>query len=102
MSSDPNATPLLPEFSRVELQVNATTINAVHGGAGPPVLLLHGYPQTHVMWHRVAPVLAERFTVVCPDLRGYGDSGKPRSDERHEPYSKRVMAQDQLELMRAC
>jgi haloacetate dehalogenase len=65
------------------------------------VLLLHGYPQTHVIWHHVAPVLAERFTVVCSDLRGYGDSGKPRSDENHEPYSKRVMAQDQLELMRA-
>jgi haloacetate dehalogenase len=101
MNSDSNATPPFPAFSRGELQVNATTINAVHGGAGPPVLLLHGYPQTHVMWHRVAPVLAERFTVVCPDLRGYGDSGKPRSDERHEPYSKRVMAQDQVELMRA-
>src|SRR4029450_5833309 len=65
----------------------------------PPLLLLHGYPQTHAMWHRVAPSLAERFTVVCPDLRGYGDSAKPPSDERHEQYSKRVMAQDQVELM---
>jgi haloacetate dehalogenase len=76
-------------------------INAVRGGAGAPVLLLHGYPQTHVIWHRVAPLLAERFTVVCADLRGYGDSGKPDSDETHEPYSKRAMAQDQRELMRA-
>jgi haloacetate dehalogenase len=88
-------------FARVESPVNGTTIMAVTGGDGPPVLLLHGYPQTHVMWHRVAPVLAETFTVVCPDLRGYGDSGKPPSDENHVPYSKRVMARDQLELMRA-
>jgi haloacetate dehalogenase len=92
---------LFPGFSRAQLAVNGTTINSVRGGVGPPVLLLHGYPQTHVIWHRVAPVLAERFTVVCSDLRGYGDSGKPGSDESHEPYSKRVMAQDQLELMRA-
>jgi haloacetate dehalogenase len=95
-----SSTSLLPGFSRVELTVNGTTISAERGGSGPPVLLLHGYPQTHVMWHRVAPALAERFTVVCPDLRGYGDSGKPLSDETHEPYSKRVMALDQLELMR--
>jgi haloacetate dehalogenase len=92
---------LFPGFSRAQLAVSGTTINSVRGGVGPPVLLLHGYPQTHVIWHRVAPVLAERFTVVCSDLRGYGDSGKPHSDETHEPYSKRVMAQDQLELMRA-
>jgi haloacetate dehalogenase len=92
---------LLPGFSCVELTVNGTTINAERGGSGPPVLLLHGYPQTHSMWHRVAPMLAERFTVVCPDLRGYGDSGKPHSDGTHDPYSKRVMALDQLELMRA-
>jgi haloacetate dehalogenase len=92
---------LLKGFSRVELAVNGTTINAERGGSGPPLLLLHGYPQTHAMWHRVAPALGERFTVVCPDLRGYGDSGKPSSDENHEPYAKRVMALDQLELMRA-
>jgi haloacetate dehalogenase len=92
--------PLFPGFSRVEVAVNGTTVNVVHGGDGPPVLLLHGYPQTHVMWHRVAPVLAERFTVVCPDLRGYGDSGTPPSDSSHEPYAKRVMARDQVELMR--
>jgi haloacetate dehalogenase len=92
---------LFPGFSRARLTVNGTTINTVRGGAGAPVLLLHGYPQTHAIWHRVAPVLADRFTVVCSDLRGYGDSGKPHSDESHEPYSKRAMAQDQLELMRA-
>jgi haloacetate dehalogenase len=92
---------LLPGFSRARLAVNGTTINAVRGGVGAPVLLLHGYPQTHVIWHRVAPLLAERFKVVCSDLRGYGDSGKPDSDASHEPYSKRAMARDQLELMRA-
>jgi haloacetate dehalogenase len=92
---------LFPGFSRIELAVNGTTIRGAWGGTGPPVLLLHGYPQTHVAWHRVASMLAERFTVICADLRGYGDSDKPSSDERHEPYSKRVMARDQLELMRA-
>jgi haloacetate dehalogenase len=71
------------------------------GGAGPPLLLLHGYPQTHVMWHRVAPGLAERFTVVAADLRGYGDSEKPRSDPDHLTYSKRVMAADMVAAMAA-
>jgi haloacetate dehalogenase len=75
-------------------------INVVYGGSGPPVLLLHGYPQTHAMWHRLAPLLAERFTVICTDLRGYGDSAKPRSDASHEAYSKRTMAREQLEVMR--
>jgi haloacetate dehalogenase len=65
------------------------------------VLLLHGYPQTHAMWHRVAPRLAKHYTVVLPDLRGYGDSAKPDSDDTHAAYSKREMAQDQFELMRA-
>jgi haloacetate dehalogenase len=92
--------PFFPGFVGFRLEVNRTTISGVHGGSGPPILLLHGYPQTHVMWHRVAPVLAERFTVVCPDLRGYGDSAKPGSDERHDAYSKRMMARDQLEPMR--
>ena len=83
------------------MRVNGVLVNAVHGGDGPPVLLLHGHPQTYAMWHRVAPALAERFTVVCPDLRGYGDSEAPPSDARHEPYSKRAMARDQVALMRA-
>ena len=69
------------------------------GGSGPGLLLLHGYPQTHMMWHAVAPVLAEHFTVVCPDLRGYGDSGKPESDSSHLPYSKRHMAADMAAVM---
>jgi haloacetate dehalogenase len=88
-------------FSTDEIPANGTTIHVVHGGSGPPVLLLHGYPQTHAMWHRLAPTFAERFAVVCPDLRGYGDSAKPDSDETHAAYSKRTMAEDQLEVMRA-
>src|SRR5918996_895595 len=83
------------------IEANGVSINVCRGGAGPPVLLLHGYPQTHAMWHQVAPRLAERFTIVCPDLRGYGDSDKPESDPDHRAYSKRVMARDQLGLMLA-
>jgi haloacetate dehalogenase len=70
-----------------------------HGGHGPPILLLHGYPQTHAMWHKVAPLLARDFTVVAPDLRGYGDSSKPETTKDHEPYSKRAMARDAVALM---
>jgi haloacetate dehalogenase len=72
-----------------------------HGGAGPAVLLLHGHPRTHTTWYRVAPLLAERFTVVCPDLRGYGRSDKPPTTADHAPYSKRAMAGDCLRLMRS-
>jgi haloacetate dehalogenase len=86
-------------FTRKQIKTQDTTINLVRGGSGYPLLLLHGYPQTHVCWHRVAPILAERFTVVCPDLRGYGDSAKPPSDPDHLAYSKRMMAQDQVEVM---
>lgn len=88
-------------FSPGDVEVSGTTIHAVCAGSGAPLLLLHGYPQTHVMWHRIAPILAQRFTVVCPDLRGYGDSGKPPSEASHRTYSKRLMAQDQVELMEA-
>lgn len=70
-----------------------------HGGSGPPLLLLHGHPQTHVMWHKIAPWLARDFTVVAPDLRGYGESSKPPTTPDHEPYSKRAMARDQVALM---
>jgi haloacetate dehalogenase len=69
------------------------------GGSGPPVLLLHGYPQTHAIWHRMAGPLAARFSVVAADLRGYGDSGKPPTAPDHEPYSKRAMARDLVEAM---
>jgi len=75
-------------------------INTLVGGSGSPVLLLHGYPQTHVMWHHVAPILAEHHTVVLTDLRGYGDSGKPPGGTSHEAYSKRTMARDQVLVMR--
>ena len=88
------------DFARTRIDVDGATIHLRHGGSGPPLLLLHGYPQTHVMWHRVAPRLAERFSVVVPDLRGYGDSSKPPGDPAHHRYSKRVMAQDQVALMR--
>ena len=86
-------------FTRTRIQTSETTINLVHGGRGPAVLLLHGYPQMHVMWHKVAPVLAEIYTVVAPDLRGYGDSGKPLVGDDPARYSKRRTAQDQLEVM---
>jgi haloacetate dehalogenase len=75
------------------------TIRARVGGSGPPVLLLHGHPQTHVMWRHVAVDLARDFTVVAADLRGYGQSSKPETDEDHEPYSKRAMARDQVRVM---
>ncbi|MCZ7594612.1 MAG: alpha/beta hydrolase [Hyphomicrobium sp.] len=76
-------------------------IDALVGGSGPPLLLLHGYPQTRVMWRALAPALARQFTVVVPDLRGYGRSDKPPGDAAHELYSKRVMARDQIATMRA-
>jgi haloacetate dehalogenase len=90
---------MFDQFIRQQIKTQGTTINLVRGGNGDPVLVLHGYPQTHVCWHRAAPILADRFTVVCPDLRGFGDSGKPASDSEHLTYSKRVMAQDQLEVI---
>jgi len=72
-----------------------------HGGSGSPVVLLHGHPRTHTTWHRVAPLLvAAGYTVVCPDLRGYGESSKPATTTDHAPYSKRAMAGDVLALMR--
>lgn len=86
-------------FDRRDIETGETMIHARVGGSGPPLLLLHGYPQTHVMWHQVAPALAERFTVVVADLRGYGDSGKPMSDPEHLVYSKRKTAGDMVRLM---
>jgi haloacetate dehalogenase len=87
-------------FQTEMVDVEGVTIKARFAGSGPPLLLLHGNPQTHAMWHLVAPRLAEDFTVVATDLRGYGDSSKPRSDEEHAPYSKRTMARDQISVMR--
>lgn len=91
---------MFDDFTLEMVDTGEATLRVRHGGSGPPVLLLHGHPQTHVMWHRVAPRLAERFTVVCADLRGYGDSSKPRTTPDHEPYSKRAMACDMVKLMR--
>jgi haloacetate dehalogenase len=87
------------ELDRVD--VGEAVLRVRHGGSGPPLLLLHGHPQTHVMWHLVAPRLAEELTVVAPDLRGYGESSKPATTADHEPYSKRAMARDAVELMGA-
>lgn len=87
----------IPGFTATYATLNGIDIGFEVGGAGPPVLLLHGFPQTHAMWAEVAPILAQEFTVVCPDLRGYGESGKPSGVAR---YSFREMARDQVFLMR--
>ena len=89
---------LLAGFAERRFAVNGIEINAAIGGAGPPLLLLHGYPQTHAMWHRIAPALAERYTVVAADLRGYGDSAKPAAADG-ATYSKRAMAADMVAVM---
>lgn len=88
-------------FNNLQIKTSGAEINLVHGGSGCPLLLLHGYPQTHVIWHQVAPRLAQHFHVICPDLRGYGDSSKPESTPDHYLYSKRAMAQDMVEVMAA-
>ena len=88
-------------FSSRRVKSSGAEIFLRQGGSGAAVLLIHGYPQTHAMWHRVAPALAGRFTVVCPDLRGYGASARPRSDPTHAAYSKRAMALDLVETMEA-
>ena len=90
---------MFSSFIKEKIKVSGTDINLVRGGEGPPLLLLHGYPQSHVMWHKVAPKLAKQFTLVISDLRGYGDSGKPPSDDDHFNYSKRATARDQVEVM---
>jgi haloacetate dehalogenase len=92
---------LISGFARRRLPGHGIEIDALVGGSGPPLLLLHGYPMTRVAWRPVAPALSKRFTVVIPDLRGYGRSDKPEGDPRHELYSKRTMALDQIATMRA-
>jgi haloacetate dehalogenase len=92
---------LMPGFSSQDVQAGGVRIRAAVGGSGPPLLLLHGHPQTHLTWHKIAPRLAEQFTVVAADLRGYGDSAKPPGGAGHVSYSKRAMAEDQVELMRS-
>lgn len=95
-------TPLFPGFRSLRVDTAPSVgIHAIVGGEGPPLLLLHGHPQTHAIWHKVAPRLAERFTLVICDLRGYGDSSKPQGTPDHANYSKRTMAADMLAVMRA-
>jgi haloacetate dehalogenase len=87
-------------FELTMIETGHAAIRVRHGGDGPPLLLLHGFPQTHIMWHKIAPLLAREFTVVAADLRGYGDSSKPRTTADHEPYSKRAMARDMVAVMK--
>lgn len=94
-----NMSVMFPGFSQHKITTRGAEINLRRGGNGSPVLLLHGYPQSHVMWHRIAPDLARRFTVVAADLRGYGDSSKPAPAPDHSTYSKRAMAEDMVEMM---
>jgi haloacetate dehalogenase len=94
-------TDFFPGFEGRRIKASRADINLVTGGNGPPLLLLHGYPQTHLMWRRLAPRLAADFTVVAPDLRGYGDSSKPPAGPDNANYSKRALAQDQVETMAA-
>ena len=94
------AAKFFPGFVQTEVRTSGATIPVFHKGDGPPLLLLHGYPETHVTWHKVAPRLAERFSVYVPDLRGYGDSSRPTDGDRHLNYSFRAMALDQIETMR--
>jgi haloacetate dehalogenase len=91
---------MMDDFETAEIQTGEVSIFARWSGSGSPILLLHGFPQTHLMWRSVAPMLARNFTVVCPDLRGYGRSGCPISTPDHAPYAKRAMAQDMVIVMK--
>ena len=88
-------------FLNMRIDHDGVGIHLRVAGNGPPLLLLHGYPQTGYMWHKIAPQLAQQFSVIIPDLRGYGDSDKPPTDARHSPYSKRAMAADMIAVMQA-
>ena len=92
---------LFPGFQKRIIKTSGARIALEYGGSGVPLLLLHGYPETHAMWHKVAPPLSHDYTVVCPDLRGYGDSSKPKGLPDHSNYSKRAMAKDMVEAMAA-
>jgi len=101
MTVTDNLPDLVPGFATQRVTRDGVTLHARVGGGGPPLVCLHGYPQTHVCWHRVAPALAQHFTVVLADLRGYGASDSPPGDKGHEAYAKRTMAADIVVLMRA-
>jgi haloacetate dehalogenase len=92
---------MFDDFESLVVESKTTEIFIRRGGRGRPLLLLHGFPETHLMWHRVAPLLARDFTLICADLRGYGQSGKPPSTLDHAPYAKRAMALDMLQMMEA-
>ncbi|HEY1299953.1 MAG TPA: alpha/beta fold hydrolase, partial [Stellaceae bacterium] len=94
-------TDFFPSLEGRRIETSGASINLVTGGSGPPLLLLHGYPQTHLMWRKLAPRLAGEFTLVIPDLRGYGDSSKPPAGPGNANYAKRALAQDQIETMTA-
>ena len=81
---------MFENFNEKKMLIDGININFKIGGEGEPLLLLHGYPQTHVLWRKMAPLLAKNYTVICSDLRGYGDSDKPKSDDKHYTYSKKV------------
>ena len=98
-SNNPVTARLYPGFRQMRVQTSGATIQLVVGGSGPAVLLLHGHPETHLAWRKVAPRLAQRFSVVAADLRGYGDSSKPPDGPNHVNYSKRAMGQDMAEVM---
>ena len=91
---------LLPGFATHTIPTDGARIHVRTAGSGPPLLLLHGFPQTSAIWHKLAPALAKRFTVVAPDLRGYGSSSRPADGDNHAGHSKRAMARDQVEVMR--
>ncbi len=95
----PEIAGLFPGFKHIDLRTKGANIRLRHGGSGPPLLLLHGYPNTHVLWYSIAAKLAERYHVVCPDLRGYGDSSLPEPGQNLINYSKRVMAEDMIDVM---
>lgn len=90
---------MMDDFTTAEIETGETSIFVRTKGSGQPLLLLHGFPQAHLMWRSVAPLLAHNFAVVCADLRGYGRSGCPSSTSNHAPYAKRVMAQDMVIMM---
>ena len=93
---------MLENFETLQMERDGVVLTVRRGGQGAPLLLLHGHPQTHAMWHRVAPELARHFELVLMDLRGYGDSGRPAAGAESQAYSKREMALDALHVMRAC
>ena len=100
-TASPGTSPFFPGFAVSTVKTSGAEIHVVKGGQGPPLLLLHGAPQTHITWRLVAPILMKSYTLVIPDLRGYGDSSKPADTPDHSNYSKRNMALDMIEVMKS-